>query len=201
MDRKAIAALQMAGIDPARPELLRVPTVLGEQRRVVSLDQGLPVPVMDDDGRVAWLPLAPISQLWTGSAVAPDFSHAPPPEYEPFFILIEATAAEFCDAMGRPERDREFERLYRHLRRRPDGVDANPLFSYLRAATRLYLSLRDVSRAEFEAVARRLQRSARTFSTRIDSTNYHHYVLEEFFYPAGPLPAAGWLQEHGSSAP
>ncbi|HYH99833.1 hypothetical protein, partial [Hyalangium sp.] len=150
-------------------------------------------PVMDDDHRVVWLPLAPISQLWTGSAVAPDFSRAPLPEYEPFFILLEATAAEFCNATGRPQRDREFERLYRHLRRRPDSTDANPLFSYLRAAARLYLSLRDVSRAEFEAVADRLYRSARTFATRIDSTNYHHFVLEEFFHPTGPVPASDEL--------
>lgn len=192
MDRKVIAALRVAGMDPAHPELLRVPTALGEQGRVVSLDPDLPVPVMDDDGRVVWLPLAPISQLWTGDAVAPDFSFAPPPEYEPFFILIEATAAEFCGATGRPERDREFERLYRLLRRRPDSMDANPLFSYLRAAARLYLSLRDVSRAEFEAVANRLRVSARTFATRLDSTNYHHFVLEEFFYPAGPLSSEGW---------
>jgi hypothetical protein len=192
MDRKVIASLQLAGMDPAHPELLRVPTALGEQGRVVPLDPDLPVPVMDDDGRVVWLPLAPISRLWRGSAVAPDFSFAPPPEYEPFFILIEATAAEFCDAIGRPERDREFERLYRLLRRRPDSMDANPLFSYLRAAARLYLSLRDVSRAEFEAVANRLRVSARTFSTGSGSTNYHHFVLEEFFCPAGPLSSAGW---------
>ena len=192
MDVKAIETLQRAGIDPARPELLRVPTALGEQGRVVSLDHELPVPVMDSEGRVVWLPLAPISQLWTGSTPAPDFSFAPPPEYEPFFILIEATAAEFCGATGRPERDREFERLYRHLRRRPDGEDANPLFSYLRAASRLYLSLRDVSRAEFEAVADRLRVSARTFATRLDSTNYHHFVLEEFFHPTGRPFSAGW---------
>jgi hypothetical protein len=192
MDLKAVAALQRAGIDPARPQLLRVPTALGEQGRVVPLDHGLPVPVMDDEGRVVWLPLAPIAQLWTGSTSAPDFSFAPPPVYEPFFILIEATAAEYCSATGRPERDREFERLYRHLRRRPDGVDANPLFSYLRAAARLYLSLRDVSRAEFEAVANRLRVSASTFSTRLDSTNYHHFVLQEFFHPARPLSSEGW---------
>jgi hypothetical protein len=178
-------------MDPTRPEFLRVPTVLGEQGRVVTLDQDLPVPVMDEDDRVVWLPLQSISQLWTGSAVAPDFSRAPPPKYEPFFILIEATAAEFCDAAGRPERDREFQRLYRSLRRRPDGVDPNPLFSYLRAAARLYLSLRDVSRAEFEAVADRLRVAAQTFASRLDSTNYHHLVLEEFFHPAGVSPLVG----------
>lgn len=192
MDLKAIIALERGGMDPAHPERLWVPTALGEQGRVVSLDQDLPVPVMDDEHRVVWLPLEPLSRLWTGSAMPPDLSHAPPPEYEPFFILLEATAAEYCDATGRPERDREFERLYRQLRRRPDGVDPNPLFSYLRAAARLYLSLRDVSRAEFESLAGRLRLSARTFSTRIDSTNYHHFVLEEFFHPAGPLLSAGW---------
>jgi hypothetical protein len=188
MDLNAIQALEQAGINPTHPELLVVPTALGAQGRVVSLDPELPVPVRDEDGRVVWLPLQPLSQLWTGSAPPPDFSHAPPPDYEPFLILIEATAAAYCDAVGRPERDREFERLYRLLYRRPDGVDSNPLFSYLRGACRLYLSLRDVSRAEFEAVARRLQNSAKTFATRLDSTHYHHFVLEEFF-PSRP-PAA-----------
>lgn len=192
MDVKAIIALERGGMDPAHPERLWVPTALGEQGRVVALDQDLPVPIMDDEHRVIWLPLEPLSQLWTGSALAPDLSWAPPPEYEPFFILLEATAAEYCDAIGRPERDREFERLYRQLRRRPEGADPNPLFSYLRAAARLYLSLRDVSRAEFEAMANRLRVSARTFSTRLDSTNYHHFVLEEFFHPTGPLLNTGW---------
>ena len=192
MDPNAIEALEKAGIDPTHPDLLKVPTVLGEQGRIVTLDHDLPVPVMDELERVVWLPLLPISQLWTGSAVAPDFSREPPPEYEPFFILIEATAAEYCDATGRPERDREFHRLYRALRRRPDGVDPNPLFSYLRAAARLYLSLRDVSRDEFEAVAARLCVSARTFASRLDSTNYHRLVLEEFFHPTGSVPSAGW---------
>jgi hypothetical protein len=191
MDLKAITALEKGGMDPTHPELLWVPTALGEQGRVVPLDQDLPVPVMDEAHQVVWLPLEPLSLLWTGSTVPPDFSREPPPEYEPFFILIEATAAEYCDATGRPERDREFERLYRRLRRHPDSEDPNPLFSYLRAAARLYLSLRDVSRAEFEAVAHRLSVSARTFSTRVDSTNYHHFVLEEFFYPTGPLLGAG----------
>jgi hypothetical protein len=192
MDPNAITALERAGIDPTHPELLRVPTVLGEKGRVVTLDPDLPVPVMDELERVVWLPLLSISELWTGSALAPDFSRAPPPEYEPFFILIEATAAEYCDAIGRAERDREFHRLYRSLRRRPDGVDPNPLFSYLRAAARLYLSLRDVSRAEFEAVVDRLRISAQTFASRLDSTNYHRCVLEEFFHPTGSPPSAGW---------
>lgn len=170
-------------MDPGQPELLRVPTVLGEQQRVLPLEGDLPVPVKDDEERVVWLPLRSISQLWTGSVMPPDFSVAPPPEYEPFFLLLEATAAEYCDATHQPERDKEFERLYRLLGRRPDAVDANPLFSYLRAAARLYLSLKDVSRDEFEAVAERLRRSAKTFASRLDSTNYYRLVLGEFLHP------------------
>jgi hypothetical protein len=181
MDPNVVAALEKAGMDPKQPELLRVPTVLGEHRRVLPLEGDLPVPVRDEEARVVWLPLRSVSQLWTGSAVPPDFSVAPPPEYEPFFLLLEATAAEYCDATEQPERDSEFERLYRLLGQRPDSVDSNPLFSYLRAAARLYLSLRDVSRAEFEAVAERLSRSAKTFASRFDSTNYHRVVLGEFY--------------------
>ncbi len=67
MDPNAITALKRAGIDPTHPEFLRVLTVLGEQGRVVPLDHDLPVPVMDERDRVVWLPLLPISQLWTGS--------------------------------------------------------------------------------------------------------------------------------------
>src|SRR5690348_16325137 len=103
MDPKAIIALERGGMDPAHPERLWVPTALGEHGRVVPLDQDLPVPVMDDEHRVVWLPLEPISQLWTGSTVAPAPSRAPAPEYEPFFILVEATAAEYCVVTGRPE--------------------------------------------------------------------------------------------------
>jgi len=183
MDPNVIAALEKAGMDPGHPELLRVPTVLGEARRVLPLEGDLPVPVKDDEERVVWLPLRSISQLWTGSTIPPDFSVAPPPVYEPFFLLLEATAAEYCDATNQPERDAEFERLYQLLSQRPDSTDSNPLFSYLKAAARLYLSLRDVSRPEFEAVADRLRRSAKTFSSRMDSTNYYRLVLGEFLHP------------------
>ncbi len=183
MDPNVIAALEKAGMDPRHPELLRVPIVLGEQRRVLPLEGDLPVPVSNDEERVVWLPLGPISQLWTGSAIPPDFSLAPTPEYEPFFLLLEATAAEYCDATDQPERDKEFERLYRLLCRRPDSADSNPLFTNLRAAARISLTLKDVSRAEFEAVADRLRRSAKTFASRLDSTNYYRLVLGEYFHP------------------
>jgi hypothetical protein len=179
MDPQVVTMLQRAGLDTAFPELLRIAIVLGEEGRILPLSQDLPVPVLDEEDQVVWVPLQPISLLWEGSRLPPDFSFAPPPEYEPFFNLLEATAADYCSALGRPERDKEFERIYQRLRRKPDGEDANPLFSYLQAASRLYLSLCRVSQAEFEAVAGRLRRSARTFALSLLSTNYHRLVLED----------------------
>jgi hypothetical protein len=46
------------------------------------------------------------------------------------------------------------------------------------------MSIRATSQAEFEAVARRLERSARTFSMGWTSTNYTHNALK-------PLREAG----------
>lgn len=123
------------------------------------------------------LELKPLSALFTGDRQPPSMRNEPPPEYLEFFLAIEHTAALACAARGRPESDEEFERLYRHLRRRPDGADANPMFGCLQNSVRLYLSLKDVSRAEFEAVVERLHKSARTFRTHGGSTNYFANAL------------------------
>ena len=87
-------------------------------------------------------------------------------------MLIELTVIDYCVTTRRVVTDQEFERLYVHLRRRPDRTDAEPLFSYLQAAVRLYLSLRDISQAEFEAVVRRLAHSAQRYSAGYASRNY-----------------------------
>lgn len=116
--------------------------------------------------------LKPISALFTGEAPPPDFAQGPTDEYLNFFCLIERTATEYCSIAGCVERDEEFERLYRLLRRRPDGGDGNPLFAYLQAAVRFYMSLKDVSQGEFEAVANRLAKSARRAAVGYASANY-----------------------------
>ncbi|WPB79201.1 hypothetical protein KYC5002_08575 [Archangium violaceum] len=178
MDREAVEKLQRAGLKVEQPEMLRVAIQRDESKRVVTVRNE--VPVMGNEGLVL-VPLKPISQLWTGSAVPPDLSRTPPPQYQPFFLLLESTAANYCAAQGRPEADEEFERLFRQLRRRPDGTDVHPLFSYLQGATRLYMSLRDVSQAEFEAVVNRLSQSAKWHATHTGSTNYHREVLQGVF--------------------
>lgn len=81
-----------------------------------------------------------------------------------FFAMLERAVIGYCRSSGRAGYDAEIERLYTHLRRRPDGRDANVLFSYMQAATRLYMSMFDVSQAELDAVARRLSQSAGRFA-------------------------------------
>jgi hypothetical protein len=133
------------------------------------------------DARTLIVPLPPISLLWTGSRQPPDMSGRYPEAYIPFFATIEQAAADYCVESGRIVIDREFERLYEHLRRRPDGRDAEPIFVVLQAAARLYVALHDVSQAEFEAVARRLARSARTFAMGGPvSRNYWEHALAPF---------------------
>jgi hypothetical protein len=178
VDPEAVEKLQRAGLKVEQPELLRVPIQRDENKKVVTLRGE--VPVMGNEGMVL-VKLQPISKLWTGSAVPPDLSRTPPPRYQPFLLLLESTAANYCAAIGKPETDDEFERLYRQLRRRPDGDDPHPLFSYLQGTVRLYLSLRDVSQAEFEAVVNRLSQSAKWHSTHVGSTNYYREVLSGLF--------------------
>ncbi|HYO58730.1 hypothetical protein [Archangium sp.] len=179
MDMEMKAELERAGLRVGRTEMLRVPIEIDPRGQVKPLDKD--VPVMDASGQgVTFVKLKPISQLWTGTAVPPSLAGSPPQEYQPFLFVLELTAADYCVTTRKVETDAEFERLYRLLRRRPDGQDANPLFSYLQGAARLYLSLEDVSQAEFEAVAQRLSQSARHFATHVGSTNYYQRVLRDF---------------------
>ncbi|WP_257460111.1 hypothetical protein [Archangium lipolyticum] len=178
MDWDVAEQLKRGGLNVRCPEVLQIPVRYHPQEpdRVIPLE-GEEAPVADYSGRIVTVRLKPISRLWTGTAVPPDMTREPPRQYAPFFLLLETTAAIYCAAMGRPELDSEFARLYRQLYRRPDGHDAHPLFSYLRAAARLYMSLRAVSQAEFEAMVRRLRQSARHFSTHEGSINYAQVVL------------------------
>ena len=140
----------------------------GGDEWLVVLTGGPPVPVQ----------LKPLADLWTGDARPPDFGSHPPREYLPFLATIEQTAAAYVAATQTQETDQEFERLYSLLRRRPGGRDDNPLFGYLQAAVRLYMSLRATSQAEFQAVVRRLEQSAQTFSEGYASSNYTRYALQ-----------------------
>ncbi len=174
MDLKVVRELKQAGLAVDWPERLQVPIQFGAQGKAVPL--GEEVPVADDSWKMVHVKLEPVSRLWTVADRTP-FPLRAPPHHEAFLHLLQSTAVVYCTAMDKPETDAEFERLYRMLRQRPDGLDSHPLFSYLQGAARLYLSLRDVRRAEYEALVQRLGKLAQSFRSHTASVNYHDKVL------------------------
>lgn len=178
MDLKAREELKRAGLELDWPERLQVPIQFGPHGRALPL--GEEVPVADDSWTTARVKLEPISRLWTVAEKTPFLLRAPA-HHDAFLHLLQSTAVTYCTAMGTPETDAEFERLYRMLRQRPDGLDAHPLFSYLQGAARLYMSLRGVSRTEYEALLQRLGKLAQSFRSHADSTGYHDKLLYPHF--------------------
>lgn len=178
MDLTVLTKFDEAGID--KTFATSVPAI------AVEVDaHGRVQPVGDEvlvvaGAKSARVTLKKISALFTGTKTPPSFRDGPPEEYLLFFALIEGTVIEFCRRAGRLEYDAEIERLYTHLRRRPDGRDANPLFSYMQAAARLYMSTFAVSAAELDAVCRRLSRSASHFALGPTSTTYCEVVGSTF---------------------
>lgn len=94
-------------------------------------------------------------------------------------MLLEYTVVRFCEADGRDQTDQDVARIFAELRRRPDG-EGGRMRGYLRAAAQLYLSVRDVSQAEYVAVMNRLAKSARTFSMAPISRNYLATLRQTF---------------------
>ncbi len=173
MDLEFVAKLKQSGLEPDANRLS-----VGIPRAGDPLAQEEAPGMLVTDGRAhSVITTKPLSQLFVGSQQPPSLREVPPEEYRPFFHAVERAAANACLERGRPEADAEFERLYRLLRRCPDGVDKNPLFGCLQRAAQLYLSLNDVSQSEFEAVMDRLSKSARIFSTHPGSTNYFQRAL------------------------
>lgn len=177
MDQDVVTALEKDGFKIAPEEFsFIIPIRVDEQtNEPKALDVEVPV---QSGEHATLLSLKTIPQLFAGNRQPPSFKGEPPEEYFPFLFLLERTAVDYCNISGRIPYDEEFDRLYRQLRRRPDGVEANPLFSYLQAAARLYMSLRDVSRAEFEAVVQKLSRSAGHWAEGAASKNYHRHLHE-----------------------
>ena len=148
-------------------------------------ESGQPLPIGEEvpvqsGPKLAMVQLKRISELFAGNRQPPDFGDGVPSAYALFFAAIEKPVIDFMTFSRKPETDANLEELYRHLRRRPDGTHANPAFGYMQAGARLYMSLRDVSRAEFEAVAQRLALSAKHFSRGYSSTNYFRVVGAQF---------------------
>lgn len=174
MTTDALAVLQEAGLTKGLEDLMLVVHGPYDALQLEDAQGRVEVRQGKKTGHVG---LPPLSSLFRGNAVPPSFQGPPPPAYMPLFLCIERSVAQAAALRPQPERDEEFERLYRQVRRRPDGKDPSPLFRVIQAAARLALCARPTSRAEFEAVMDRLSRSARTFHTHTGSTNYFDHAL------------------------
>lgn len=168
MDQRVIDQLQAASLATNPGDL-----ELGLHRN----EHGLAVLTVGTEANELSTALKPCSELFTGDRQPPSLEGEPPDEYLDFFVILESTLARACALDGHAQTDDEVERLFRYLKKRPDGVDRNPIFAVLQQAARLYMSLRPTSRAEYEAVMDRLSRSARTFSLGKGSRNYYLNVL------------------------
>jgi hypothetical protein len=179
MDQAVIDCLEKAGADYRfKGKGISIPIMITEKGEPLPLEDK--VVVLSGEVTIPGVKLKKISELFVGTRQPPNFREGPTLEYVRFFAVIEAMAVDFCSCLKRIERDEEFERLYNLLRRRPDTKDFNPLFSYLQGIIRLYMSLKDISQAEFEGVVSRLAKSAKTFAEGPTSQNYYHLALAEF---------------------
>jgi hypothetical protein len=172
------------------PETVLTPTTMGASEllsmRLVfahgEADHALQLPpsglpwVMRDDHALRLDP-TPLRSLFRGASDPGEFGSTPSPEYDPVFSFLEVQLGRVVAARGTPLRDDEAVDLFSAMRRRPDGRYQSPLYVYFRAALQVLLTIRPTSEREFDAVLRRLERSARTFRADSASTNYHGKVL------------------------
>lgn len=94
-----------------------------------------------------------------------------PEEYEPELIILETHVLEITSSFG-PPRDEEMKEIYSNLRRRPDGRSLGFVHDHMWRAAAVMLGTRPLSKAEFEAIMSRLERSCRTFAMGPTSRNY-----------------------------
>jgi hypothetical protein len=93
-----------------------------------------------------------------------------PEAYEDSFALFDLHVLELSRLFG-DRRDEELLELYSNLRRRPDGRSLGFFHDYLWQAAALILGTRILSKAEYEAILARLERSCRTFRIGPTSRN------------------------------
>lgn len=138
-------------------------------------------------GRPVLLRLRPLTALCVGGRPAPSFQHGPTREHARLFAALELAVASCADVLRPPPDDADAARAYRRLRRQPDHlVLGDPLFAYVQASARLYLSLVDTSWAELDAALAHLAREASRGDPR--GRRYVDRVRELFLGASPPAP-------------
>lgn len=129
------------------------------------------IPIGTSDNHVIEVKVRALGELLTGN-IQGFSSDRPPVDYADLLFMLMWTAVRYCYHAQVEIRDVEFSEIFNHLRRRPDGTHSNPIFSYLRAAVRVYASLVDLSKCQFESVMNYLRIAARRHADGHTSTAY-----------------------------
>jgi hypothetical protein len=117
-----------------------------------------------------------IHALFRGDQKPPSLEQYPA-AYVPFFSIVETAFLVYCEGFAIPTDD-SMRGLYNNLKRLPDAKPRTPLHDHMRKACALALGMRPWSKAEYEIVLNRLERSCRTFRTSPGSKNYHRHIYE-----------------------
>lgn len=159
-------------IDPKRLLLVAVPVQEPEKHggRILPAQPKRNVILMGDGEEFWQWEVESLRSLFRGDRQPPVVGDYPV-AYNDSFMLLDLHVLEISKFFG-DRRDTEMKEIYSSLRRRPDGRSLGFVHDYLWRAAALVLGTRPLSRAEFEAIMERLERSCRTFERGPSSRNY-----------------------------
>jgi hypothetical protein len=122
-----------------------------------------------------------LTSLFRGNGVPPQLGDHPQ-AYQDTFAVIDANIHDFSGLWG-PPRDEALGEVFSYLRRRPDGKSQGFLHDFLWQVMAVVLGTRVLSRAEFEAIMARLEKSCRRFAMGPSSRNYAMALAQLEFGP------------------
>jgi hypothetical protein len=163
-------ALQEEPLDLKKTWMVAVPVKDPNQRPLVpALTDRRCLEINDGKALCTW-EIDSLSSLFRGEKQPPVLGDYPE-AYQDSFIIFDLHALEMSNVFG-DRRDEEMLEIYSMLRRRPDSKSLGFFHDYMWQAAALMLGTRILSKAEFEAILSRLERSCRTFRMGPTSRNY-----------------------------
>jgi hypothetical protein len=163
-------ALETGGLDCTKILMVAVPVRNPDERPLVpKVNDRRYFHISDGTKFTAW-EVESLTGLFRGDGQTPALGNYPE-AYNDSFMLLDLHALELGRFFGDP-RDEEMLEIYSTLRRRPDGKSLGFFHDYVWQAAALVLGGWILSKAEFEAILSRLERSCRTFRQGPTSRNY-----------------------------
>ena len=163
-------ALGEEPLDLKRTLIVGIPVRKPDERPLVpALHDRRAIEITDGTKTCRWTTES-LSALFRGDGKPPVLGDYPE-AYQDSFMLLDLHALEMSKFFG-DRRDEEMLEIYSNLRRRPEGRSLGFFHDYMWQAAALMLGSRVLSKAEYEAILSRLERSCRTFRMGPTSRNY-----------------------------